>query len=218
MPTADDLRDAVDDLATLAAADLRVLWRDVTDGETARQALEELLPALVITYGTAAATVAADWYDEVRDEARVAGRFRAVPAVVDDQGTRELAGWAVGPLFDPEPDVRRAQVLAEGGLQRRIANAARRTVTGSVAEDRRAKGWQRSASGGCAFCQMLASRGAVYSRSTVDFASHDNCRCVAVPAWEGQPIPVKPYTPSARSITDADRARVRAYLRNNSAG
>ena len=42
--------------------------------------------------------------------------------------------------------------------------------------------------------------------------AHDHCHCSAVPAWSGEPRPVKPYTPSARKATDADRARVRDWI------
>lgn len=218
MPTADDLRLALDDLTRIAAGDLRALWAEVADAIRAREVLAELLPLLVNTYGTAAATLAADWYDEARAEVGATQRFRAIPAAPTTETTDALARFAVGPLFAAEPDWRRARVLVEGGLQRRVANAARDTVTTSSVRDPAAKGWQRSASGGCAFCQMLAGRGAVYSQATVDFASHDDCRCVAVPAFEGQPVPVQAYTPSSRTVTDADRARVREYLATHQVG
>jgi hypothetical protein len=52
----------------------------------------------------------------------------------------------------------------------------------------------------------------------VDFAAHDHCRCIAVPAFAGRPTPVQPYTPTSRDITDADRTRVRAYLAEHQAG
>lgn len=218
MPTISDLRSAVDDLHALAAADLRRLWAQVTNASEARQALEDLLPLLARTYGLAAATIAADWYDDLRDEENIDRRFSAIVADVDNQGADVLARWAIGPLLLEEPDWRRAQVLVDGGLQRRIANAARDTITTSAVEDPKARGWQRVAAGGCAFCRMLESRGGVYTEATVDFASHDHCRCHATPAWDDRELPVKPYTPSAQVASDADRARVRAYLAEHHAG
>lgn len=218
MPTPSDLRQAVSSLSVLAASDLRGLWQQVTTADEARQALEDVLPALTETYGLAAGAVAADWYDELRDELNVDGRFFAITADLRDLGSDVLARWGVGPLFSAEPDWKRAQTLIEGGLQLRIANAARETVRLSSIEDPKAQGWQRSASGGCPFCQMLAARGAVYSERSVDFAAHDHCNCVAVPAFDGRPKLVQPYTPSARVVTDADRDRVRAYLAQHHAG
>lgn len=218
MPTPTDLRRSIADLNALAAADLRSLWSSVTDAVEARQALEDILPLLVRTYGSAAATVAANWYDDLRDELGVKGRFFAIPADIDDQGADVLARWGVTPLFDAEPDWHRAQVLVEGGLQRRIANAARATTTFSSTEDPQAQGWQRAGSGECAFCTMLIGRGVVYTESSADFASHDHCNCHAVPAFKGRPRPVRPYTPSDRAVSDADRARVRDYLATHDAG
>lgn len=215
MPTADELRQAVGDLSTLAAADLRTLWAEVDNAREAEAALRDVLPDLLATYTIASATVAADWYDELRDELNIDGRFRAIVPEQGDLGTDELAGWAVTPLFGAEPDWERARTLAEGGIQLRIANAARNTITRSSIADPQAIGWQRSAAGGCPFCVMLASRGAVYTRETVDFAAHDHCKCVAVPVFGGQELPVKPYTPTSRKITDADRARVRRWIARN---
>lgn len=217
MPTPGDLRAAVTDLSTLAANDLRFIWADVSDAARVQEALSDLLPAVVLTYGLAAGTVAADWYDDLRDQQNIDGRFSAIVADLDDLGTDELAGWATGPLYG-EPDVERARTMVEGGLQRRIANAARLTVMGSSIEDPQALGWQRSASGGCPFCSMLAARGAVYSKGSVDFAAHDHCNCTAVPAFGGRELPVQPYKPTSRNVSDADRARVREYLAEHHAG
>lgn len=219
MAAATELRQAVADLSTLAAADLNDLWRQVSTAEEARDALLDVLPALSSTYSLAAGTVAADWYDEQRDTLNISGRFSAIVADLDDQGADVLARWGVSPLFTPEADWRRAQVLIDGGLQLRIANAARYTVSGSAVADPQARGWQRQGDGkSCAFCSMLIARGAVYRESTAAFAAHDHCGCVAVPAWDGHPVPVKPYTPSERVANDADRARVRQYLKAHHAG
>ena len=215
MPTPNELRSALSDLATLASADLDPVWRSVTNADQAKVALLEVLPPLTRTYGLAAGAVAADWYDETRDELNIDGRFSAIVADVEDGGTDVLARWGVGPLFDAEPDWDSARSLVSGGMQRTITNVARETVMLSSLEDPKAKGWQRSASGGCSFCQMLAGRGAVYSRSTVDFGAHNNCKCVAVVAFEGREVPVQPYTPTLKNISDADRARTRAYLREH---
>lgn len=212
MTTATQLRNGVATLSTLASNDLSALWRQVSTAVEARDALRDVLPALVETYGAAAATLAADWYDDLRDKQGVGGRFFAIPAELGDMGTDELARWGVSPLFAEDPDFAAARVLVDGGLQRRIANASRLTVTGSSLADPRATGWQRTGNGSCAFCAMLIGRGAVYSEASADFAAHDHCDCSAIPAFEGSPVPVKPYTPSARTGSDADRARARAFI------
>jgi hypothetical protein len=152
--------------------------------DEAKAALRDVLPALVETYGAAAAALTADWYDDLREEAEVKGRFTAIPADLGDLGADALAGWGVGPLYQAEPDWASATTLIEGGLQRRIANASRETVIGSSIADPAARGWKRVGVGGCDFCRLLIGRGAVYTESTVEFESHDHCRCASAPAWQ----------------------------------
>lgn len=184
MPTASDLRSGVESLATLAAADLRALWRQVDTADDARDALSDVLPALIATYGAAAATLTADWYDELREQAQAAGRFFAVVPDPGDEGAVELARWAVGPLYQAERDWATARSKLEGGLQRRIANRSRTVVTRSTSADPAARGWQRNIVGDtCKFCVMLAGRGAVYTEATSDFRTHDGCDCYATPAF-----------------------------------
>lgn len=179
------LRSGVTALSTLAAHDLDGLWRQVTTAVQARDALRDVLPALIDTYGLAAGTLAADWYDELRDRAAVRGRFAAIVAELPDQGGADaLAGWGVTPLFQAAPDWATARTLIEGGLQRRIANVSRFTVTNSSVKDPHAVGWQRVGLGGCDFCAMLLDRGAVYTEATASFDSHDHCRCGSEPVFK----------------------------------
>ena len=47
---------------------------------------------------------------------------------------------------------------------------------------------------------------------------HPNCHCTAAPAFRGEPVTeagVVQYVASKRRPTEADRARVRAYLAEN---
>ena len=208
------LRTAITDLAVLADNDLDALWRQVTTAEQARDALLDVLPDLIATYGLASAAISADWYDDVREEVGARGRFTAIPAEQKDLGADKLATWAVGPLFTAEPDWARARTLVKGGMQLRIANASRSTVAGSAIADPGADGWMRQGSGECAWCSVLIGRGAVYSEASADFAAHDHCRCSAVPAFGGKARPVKEYTPSPRK-NRADYDRARQWMREN---
>lgn len=200
-------------IVRLAEQDLTRLWKLVADGASAEVALRDLLPAIVREYGSLGAAVAAEWYDEQRLKAEVKGAFYATPVAAEDRGSQALIGWALKEATDDKS----LQKLILGGVQRRVADHARYTVTGAAIEDRAARGWQRVGNGGCTsgFCDMLIARGAVYTEATADFAAHDHCECSAVPAWGGRPQPVKPYKPTLRNVTDADRARVREYLRTH---
>lgn len=206
------LRAETASLVRLADRDLAHLWRLVADGASAEVALRDLLPAIITEYGTAGAAMAAEWYDQQREKVDGRGRFTALPVAADDRGAQALIGWA---LIEAHDDTSLATLIA-GGVQRRIADHARYTVARNSIEDKAARGWQRVGSGtSCAFCSMVNSRGAVFTEATATFAAHDHDDCQAVPAWKGEPLPVKPYTPTLRNVSDADRARVREYLRTH---
>lgn len=188
MATPGELREALAALNVLAARDLGRLMRSLREGDNVREALHDILPALIETYGSAAAAVAADWYDDLRESQGVGGRFVAIPADVEDVGAHSLVGWALDEATSDGSLI----ALLEGGIQRRVVNFGRFTVTQSATTDDRADGWMRVGSGAnCPFCDMLISRGAVYSESTVTFASHDHCNCIAAPAFRGKPRPVE---------------------------
>lgn len=205
---ADQLRRSLAVLVQEAETDLQVVWNSTTTPEQAASALHDVLPALINQYGQAAAAVAAEWYDNLRASQGIPGSFTAMPEDIPDPGGNELVGWATATAQDTTS----MQSLVVGGMTRRILNFSRGTVTSNSVADKHARGWQRVGSGECSFCAMLISRGAVYTEATADFAAHDHCECSATPAWVDRPNPVQPYTPSSRDISDADRARVRAWI------
>lgn len=173
------LRRTVATIDDRAKRDLGALWSRMESAAQAGEMLHDILPAIVDTYGLAAAAAAAQWYDEARDKAGVRGRFTAIPAQIDDSGTHALIGWAVHTAADDAA----FKALIEGGMQRRIANHSRLTVVRSSITDPGARGWQRVGVGGCDFCSMLLGRGAVYTEATADFPAHDSCQCGAEPAF-----------------------------------
>lgn len=208
-----DLRDGVQGLIGYANRDLHGLWRQVSNAAEAQVALNDILPALIQTYGSAAATLAANWYDDLRLKVGVGGSFTAIPADIPDVGAHALVGWAL----NEATDLTALQALIGGGVQRRIANFSRDTVTVSSVADPKASGWQRTGSGECDWCNVLIGRGAVYREATADFAAHDHCKCSAVPAWGGQATPVKAYAPSPRK-NEADYNRARQWLADHPRG
>lgn len=173
------LRRDVGLLTNELATDLAVVWREVEKAADAGAALHDILPALIEQYGLAAGTIAAEWYDDLRDKRGVPGSFTAEPVDVPDVGAHALIGWAL----DEATDYSAFQTLILGGSQRRIANFARGTVMGSSTADPKSRGWRRVGSGECDFCSMLLGRGAVYSEATADFQAHDHCHCYAEPAF-----------------------------------
>ena len=112
----------------------------------------------------------------------------------------------------PPAAARAAHEAVKAAGARRVREADRQTVMRSAAADPRATGWRRITHGGCKFCNMLAGRGEVYTADTVRFASHDHCRCTAVPAYGGPEVNVHQYTASKRKITEAERQQLKEYL------
>lgn len=181
MATPSSLRTETGQLVRLADRDLSRLWRLVSQGASAEVALRDLLPSIVTEYGSAGASLAAEWYDDARAKAGARGRFTAIPVVADDRGTQSLVGWAINTATSDSA----LQALILGGVQRRIADHIRYTVAGSSVADPAARGWQRIGDGKtCEFCAMLIGRGAVYSEATADFDTHDNCGCSPAPVFK----------------------------------
>ena len=177
------LRADLAQLTDLASNDLAIVWRDLRTPEDAEAALRDIVPGLVGVYGAAAGSLAADWYDDLRDARGVPRRFRAIVPEVPDPGAGALAGFAAGPLYQREPDWETALSKAAGGVQLRVANMSRATVTGSTAQDPQATGWQRVGGGSktCEFCDMLIGR--IYPAKTREFEAHDRDQCGAMPVW-----------------------------------
>lgn len=203
----------VAEVSASAVADLRILLAEVVTPEQAREALMDTLPQLLGIYGSASASLGADWYDEMRDLIGARGSFAAIAAELPDAGRAyALAGAATTAPKVGALTLETVRSLAEGGVQRFVADMDRGSVMASSVADPVTVGWQRVGSGECGFCALLISRGAVYTESSVRFGSHDSCRCAAVPAFGGEPRMVEPYSPSSRRISDADRARVREWI------
>lgn len=225
MATWRDLARQIGALTKLAERDVRVLVAELDDFAERRIALKDVMPMLVDTYGQAAATVAAEWYDEIALENARSGRsFSAIAAELPtNTGSDVLVDWAASQALTPDSMVE----LALGGMQRRIANMSRATVIGSATYDPRSDGWMRVGDGdNCPFCDMLISRGAVYASDTVRFGAHDDCNCQAAPSF-GSPadiFDVDAYKQSQRRKRDLemnpeaharDNARARQWIEEN---
>jgi hypothetical protein len=177
---------------------------------------------VVTRYSETSATLAADFYDGEREAAGVPGSF-TVPladAPPDEQvdasmrwATKDL--WprdeAVATVAQQEPlDVRleAAMAKADGAAQKLVADRGRATLRQAVKADPQAVAYARAAAlGACAFCRLMASRGAVYATaesagrdanalftgdaSVVKF--HNDCHCAIVPVFRGQRFELSPH-------------------------
>jgi hypothetical protein len=182
-----EFRAANQSLVTLALRDLRDFWAALNlDGEATRvrDALLDFFPELITVYGDTAALLGADWYDMLRDVPVSSASFRAALATPPQvEQAQAAARWALGPLFQAEPDPVNALSLLGGAAQRLVLKAGRDTVWDSARRDPVRTGIARVPTGPqtCSFCIMLASRGAVYaSRESAGAENkyHDDCDCV----------------------------------------
>lgn len=167
-------------LTGLVERDLATIWQQIstaTDATVIRDQLADVLPQLVALYGAAAASLAADYYDEMRAQTELTSRFSAVVADTPNRdATDALAGFGVGPLFSAAPDSAAALTLVGGGLQRMVTNASRDTITTSATADPHDVIWVRIVYyGACGYC---SSRG-----GTHDTSAHDHCHCGVEPRW-----------------------------------
>lgn len=183
-------------------AELRALWPKLPTGPELQPTLRyDVLPAVSRQYGEAAATLAGDWYDGLRDAYRVKGSFTAelAPSPSEDM-LRAISNWATEPIKASPPDLAAALARTEGAAQKLVADMSRDTIKLSTTRDPNARGWARfTEPGACDFCLMLSARGGVYTSASVRFGSHDHCHCLAGPVWDENRGTVDAYQRSPRS-------------------
>lgn len=157
---------ALDQLSVAALADLRGLLSSL-DGESPeriQRVLFEAFPEVFNPYAAATSAVSASFYEEVRALAGVSGSFTASSlSTVEAPRWNSLVGWgARGSLFERGGQALVFSLLS-GGLTQILTEMAADTTIGNAALDTATMGYQRVPSPGCcAFCGLLASRGADY--------------------------------------------------------
>lgn len=204
---------------SLIERDLGLLWAalDLGNPELARDMLIEHVPRLVAAYGDVAATVAADWYDELRAQEVAVGRFRAqLASGVPTEWVQERVKFGVAPLWTPNPD--QALLFITNATKGYVTQQLGNTVAGSIKADPQGVGWQRIPnSGACKFCLMLADRGGVYKKGTARFSAHAGCMCSARPSWDqnAREVSVNAYIASERTsgMSAAQKAEHNALIR-----
>ena len=217
--SARQIQSALNRLADDGVARLTLLLTSLTGSpESMRGDLLDLTPSLIAAYADGTSALAADWYDDLRDEVRPPRLYLAEP-VVPDRGEKigRMVAWASEPLFAPEPDVQKVALRLLPQVQKEISRPFRDTITTNTHRDPSAHGWRRISSGtGCKFCRMLADKGAVYSGKGARFAAHSHCHCSAEPAFQPGPAASDfQYVASQRRRSEKDRARLREYLDAN---
>ena len=141
----------------------------------------------------------------VVNSAGLAPKPRLAQVELYDPATREMQTTSIAPYLAPDMEdmqVEMGRRLATA-TARHIKGASRELVIRTARENR--TGWARQLSGSenCAFCAMLVSRGAVYTKDTARFETHDHCNCTATlvdgPEWDGRDEAERLYTLWRRS-------------------
>lgn len=233
------VRKALQRVTAAARAELRAVAAAAPqDPAQWRAALFAATPLIVSEYNYGAATLALDWFEEIRADAKPSQPYTPTPRLtVTDEDVAAMVARITESLHEVEADraeveriMAEAALLLEDRVENEAATAFRQTITQNAKDDPAAAGWRRFARPeACKFCLMLAARGAVYTESTARFAAHGaemrggrkggNCMCIAGPAYGGrgswaEATPMQ-YLASRRKRTEADKARLRDYLNHH---
>lgn len=143
-------------IGLVAERDLAALWAKASalSSDEFRAYMLEAFPALVDPFAAAAADAAAVWYDETPSTTNYIPEPGPLPLA--EQLTTSAA-WALGATGVA------AIPRLEGVLSRAVFDAARDTVLHNIESEPGAKWARHASSNACAFCAMMATRGAVYS-------------------------------------------------------
>lgn len=194
--TAEERRFLLDQVNQQASNDLRALWGRMSELGTAEFAalMVDAFPRVVDPYVAISSSLAAHWFELSAPQSS----YIAVTAPpVEAAQLTSSAEWALGAPGDKALD------RMEGTLQRAVFDGARDTITINV--ERTGSRWIRHArADACAFCRMLAQRGAVFRSAgsatnvgdggrirgtrTPGDKFHDHCHCVSVEIREGQDL------------------------------
>ncbi|MFF7588621.1 hypothetical protein ACFZCK_14155 [Kitasatospora purpeofusca] len=152
--------------------------------------------SFVKTYRSEMSAIGNRYYAGMREAAEVPGIWSAGMLTPLDEEHFIKALALRGPLaikqalakgWSLERALANAFVVSAGTAAEFILNGGRDQIIDNARQDSAARGVARIASPrACAFCLMLASRGAVYrSKLTAGFRAHPHCHCYPRPVFEG---------------------------------
>lgn len=185
---------------TLRAATLRdlvALWATIDPANLAGTIgpFTQAAAVLVRARNRDSSGLAARYFRTFRTVEGIAGtataRLAQVPAA--EAVTGALRGSALTGIINarkrglsPASAARNGLVKVSGSAANLVIGGSRDTILGSIVADPAGARWQRITAGDpCAFCALIASRGAVFTAETSDFESHDHCACEPEPAYPG---------------------------------
>lgn len=175
----------------LLTRDLLAWWVEVQhlSPSEVRARAREFLPILAASYGEVSASAAADFYETSREASVARGSFTAIMSESDAaRRAARSVRWATDPLYGGDVEAalgRMTLVSEEAALQQ-----GRNTIMLNAERDPARPRFARVPVGKtCAWCLMLASRGARYRSAESAGAAgqyHGGaCDCQPVASWDG---------------------------------
>lgn len=173
----------------LTARDVRRLWREVDTSQMAAH-YDRLLAGIrdvIRAYGEVSATAAADFYDAVRAASRLPPKAAELVGFAADEAVEVMFRASLGPLWEDSPRPEAALTRLEAGAIRMALQPGRETMHQAVRRDGLRYAIVPQGGNTCAFCLMLASRGATYANVQPQW--HDNCQCDCIPVVDSSDLP-----------------------------
>lgn len=183
-------------------------------------------PGLLAQFEDLGAAVGLEMYDTMRAETSGLPAYKAIAVakptslVEAEQIGRACARFFLDPTLSHEQAIEQASRALVDAVALRTKNAMRQTVKDNAVRDPAKTSFARVPTGAttCAFCSMMASRGAVYATAKTAGAEdkyHHDCDCMIVPSWKGLKVNVKGYSDAdhyakyhaARSSLEAEGVR-----------
>lgn len=191
--TMDTYSDSVDNVLTAMENKARdyIATLSFDNATTTRQSLKNLseyAKALIASYGDAAASVAAQFYDDLAREAGV----KVDPAVLASSNPENIGG-TISQIFDSAADETFANTVA-AELSKYGMEQANDTIIKNCRRDHTMYARVPTSATPCAFCATLASLGFHYHKSTGAAGSayigvnHPHCKCKVVPSFDGDGV------------------------------
>lgn len=190
-------------LRASATRDVTRLWElvDPTNLTTTFDPVAQGMSVLARARHRDSSGIAAGYQERFRKAEQVAGKaaIKLAPQLVQSEALGLIRGAGLTGIINarragqsPQAAARNGLVKVVGQMTRLVLGGGRDTILGSAEADPRASHWQRVTSGEpCAFCAMLASRGAAFlAEESAGFEAHDHCSCSAEVAYEGSQMPL----------------------------
>lgn len=208
--TIDDLRQiasSVDNATSLLEPAVKKLLAQLPKGsrKAAFDVLVAEFPGLLAQFEDLGASVGMEMYDTMRAETSGLPAYKAIavakatPLVEAEQIGRACARFFLDPSLSNKQATDKAMRAVTDAVGLRTKHAMRQTVKNNAVRDPAKTSFARVPTGAttCAFCSMMASRGAVYASAKTAGAEdkyHHDCDCMIVPSWKGLKVNVKGYS------------------------